>query len=273
MLLWTLEAALRIRSSLNSALHNQTGWKLEIQTEKSLSRFQFQGMENRLHQRRVSFSDSHPPKHHGSSGSINDKAWNWLPRETFHDECIRDDEYVTSVAAAAFAIHSLEEAELHNLQKMRESLKSSRRPSYGETSTKRSFGQDPRTQESAFPVRHPSGISPPTRPVSPALGHQKQHRIPLQHKHVKTRPETCEKAMIKMIQKQYEKMKSKIISPEFMKKIQAKAQRAMEMQSYQTKGARAGLEDKRRKESEARKKTNKNRKSSKVLVNCLCFKS
>ncbi|XP_020228641.1 uncharacterized protein LOC109809677 [Cajanus cajan] len=254
-------------------------------------------MENRLHQRRVSFSDQHSPNHHGSSGIRNDKAWNWLPRTTFHDDYIRDDEFVTSVAATAFAIHSLEEAELRNLQKMRESPKSSRRtqtmrskeddmplprqPTYGETSKKRSFGQDLRTKETAFPVRRPSGISPP-RPVTPALGYQKQQGIPLQHKNVKTRPETCEKAMIKNIQKQYEKMKSEILSWEFVKKIQAKAQRAMEVQNYQHKiaradmmpqGARAGLEDKRIKESEARKKANKNGKTSKVVVKCLCFNS
>lgn len=56
----------------------------------------------------------------------------------------------------------------------------------------------------------------------------------------------------------------------------------MEMQNYQNKtaredmraqGARAGLEDRRRKESEARKKSNKNRKTSKDLVECLCFNS
>ncbi|KAL2322087.1 hypothetical protein Fmac_026466 [Flemingia macrophylla] len=83
-------------------------------------------MENRLHQRRVSFSDQHSPNHHGSSGSRNDKARNWLRKTTFHDDYIRDDEFVTSVAATAFAIHSLEEAELRNLQKMRERPKSSR---------------------------------------------------------------------------------------------------------------------------------------------------
>ena len=74
----------------------------------------------------MSFSDSRPTKHHGSSGSRNDKAWNWLPRITSHDDYIRDAEYITSVAATAFAIHSLEEAELRNLQKMRERSKSSR---------------------------------------------------------------------------------------------------------------------------------------------------
>jgi len=54
------------------------------------------------------------------------------------------------------------------------------------------------------------------------------------------------------------------------------------MQNYQNKlaredrvaqGAGAGLEDRRRKESEARKKSNKNRKTSKDLVECLCFNS
>ncbi|KAG5075546.1 hypothetical protein JHK82_056900 [Glycine max] len=44
-------------------------------------------------------------------------AWNWLPRTTFHDEYIRDEEYVTSIAATTFAFHSLEEAELRNLKK------------------------------------------------------------------------------------------------------------------------------------------------------------
>jgi len=74
----------------------------------------------------VSFSDPHSPKHHGSSESISDKTWNWLPRITSNDDYIRDDEYVTSVAATAFAIHSLEEAELRDLQKKREQPKSSR---------------------------------------------------------------------------------------------------------------------------------------------------
>ncbi|XP_068464604.1 uncharacterized protein [Phaseolus vulgaris] len=242
-------------------------------------------MENRLHQRRVSFSDSHSPKHHGSS----DKTLNWLPRITSHDDYIRDDEYVTSVAATAFAIHSLEEAELRGLQKMRKRPKSSRpqtvrreedgiskRPSNGETSMKRSPGQDPRTKETAFPVRRPSGTSSP-RPVSPALGHPMQKGIPLPHKNTKTKPETCGSALKKIIQKQYEIMKSKILSREFVKTIQAKVQGTRKMQNYRSKviredmGARAGLEGRRREESQARKNSIKNRKTSKVPVKCLSF--
>ncbi|KAK7347323.1 hypothetical protein VNO80_21853 [Phaseolus coccineus] len=240
-------------------------------------------MENRLHQRRVSFSDPHSPKHHGSS----DKTLNWLPRITSHDDNIRDDEYVTSVAATAFAIHSLEEAELRDLQKMRKRPKSSRpqtvrreedgiskRPSNGETSMKRSPGQDPRTKETAFPVRRPSGTSP--TPVSPALGYPMQQGIPLPHKNTKTKPETCESALKKMIQK-YGIMKSKILSWEFVKTIQAKVQGTRKMQNYRSKviredmGARAGLEGRRREESEARKNSIKNRKTSKVPVKCLSF--
>ncbi|KAK7330316.1 hypothetical protein VNO77_24506 [Canavalia gladiata] len=242
---------------------------------------------------RVSFSDPQSPKHHGSSGSRNDMAWNWLQRTSFHDDYIIDDEYVTSVAATAFAIHSLEQAELRNLQKMRERPESSRiqtmrrkednisrRPS--ETSV-RSFGQDTRTKESDFPVRRPSGISSPRPIVYPTAAYQKQKGTPLQYKIVKTKPQTWEKAIIKMIQKQYEKMKSKILSWEFVKKIQAKLQKAMEMQRYQNKiaradmtaqGARGQWEHKRREGSEAReKKANKIRKTSQVPLKCLCFNS
>ncbi|KAK7388896.1 hypothetical protein VNO78_23723 [Psophocarpus tetragonolobus] len=220
---------------------------------------------------RVSFSDPQSPKHHRSGDSRDDKAWNWL-RTTSHDkDHKRDDEYITSLAATAFAIHSQEEAESRNLKKMKESPKSSRaqtmrkegndiskRPSYGETSMRRSFGQDPRTKETASPVRRP-------RPVSPALGYQRQ---PLPRKNAKTTPETWEK---------YEKMKSKIFSWEFVKKIQAQVQRAMEMETNKyekiarkdkkRQGGRAALEENRRKESEARNKT------SNVLLKCLCFNS
>ncbi|RDX86282.1 hypothetical protein CR513_32408, partial [Mucuna pruriens] len=257
MLLWVLEAALHIRPALSSSVHNQTGWKFEVQDRKVYADFSFKEWKIDSTQE-VSFSDLHSPKHHGFSGSRKDNAWNWLPRTTSHDDYTRDDEYVTSVAATAFVIHSLEEAELRNLQKMRESPKSSRtqtmrrekndissRPSYGETSMKRSFGQDLRTNESAFPARRPSGISPP-RSVSPAQGYQKQQRDPLQHKNVKTRPQTWEKAMIKMIQKQYEKMKSKILSRKCVKKAQVGRK-----ESFPQFLARGGLEDKRRKESES----------------------
>ncbi|KAK7265837.1 hypothetical protein RJT34_33461 [Clitoria ternatea] len=242
---------------------------------------------------RASFSDPQSPKHHVSSSSRNDNAWNWFQRTTFHDDCIRDDEYVTSIAATAFAIHSLEEAESRKLQKVRENPKPSRTqtmrrkedniprlPSYGETSIKGSFGQDTRPKASPFPVRSASGISSP-RLVSPAIGYQKQQGTPFQNKNFKTKPETWKKTKTKMIQKQYEKMKSKCLSWEIVKKIQAKLQierkkRAMEKQNYRNKiarGARVHSENKSREEFQAREKTNKIPKTSKVSVKCLCFNS
>jgi len=100
-------------------------------------------------------------------------------------------------------------------------------------------------------------------------------------------------------------MKSKILSREFVKTIQAKVQVGREegfpqfleiyfkfvniislvmeqqgtrkMQNYRSKviredmGARAGLEGRRREESQARKNSIKNRKTSKVPVKCLSF--
>ncbi|KAL2946149.1 hypothetical protein AAZX31_U042400 [Glycine max] len=139
-------------------------------------------------------------------------------------------ERVTAVAAAAFSIHSLEEAGLLNLQKMKESPKFprtktvrekegkvSRQPSHGEISTKRSLGQElAMTTESDFPSKCPSG-------VSPAAGYQnhKGNQI-IQHKNDKA--SLWEKAKIERIQKRYEKTKSKILAWESDRKIQAKIQ-------------------------------------------------
>lgn len=244
-------------------------------------------MDHRLNQRSVSFSD---------------------PRLRQHTP---DDEHVTAIAAAAFAIHSLEEAGLLNLQKVKESPrisrtktvrgregKVSRQPSHGEISIKRTFGQElARTREAesaAFPVGRPSGISSPTpRDISPAAGYQNNKAVPItQHKNDKAK--TWEKTKLERIQKRYEKTKAKILSWESERRIQAKQQmerkksewehkRAMEMQHYKNKieridmiaqGAIKQLEDyKRKQEFKAREKAKKIRKIGKVPVKCFCFKS
>ncbi|KAK7304667.1 hypothetical protein VNO77_42552 [Canavalia gladiata] len=215
-----------------------------------------------------------------------------------------DDEHVAAaIAAAAFSIHSLEEAELLNLKKMKESPKisrtktvrekeekMSRQPSYyGEISAKRSFGQDPaRTKESVFPVTHPSGISSPRLISPPNKGN------PIQPKNDKAKVEAWEKEKIERIQKRYEKIKSKILFWESEKKIQAKLQmqrkkselehkRAIEIEHYKNKvatidmiaqGAIAQLEDHRRKEeSKAREKAKQILKTRRVPIKCFCFKS
>nr|XP_029145784.1 uncharacterized protein LOC112722553 [Arachis hypogaea] len=184
---------------------------------------------------RVSFTDPQAPKHHGYAGTRDNNAWSWLKRTNFHYEDI-DDEHATSVAAAAFAIHSLEEEESCNSQKIREGPKSSRtrtmrtkenisrNPSYAETSMKRSFGQDPRTKETAHPVRRSSSVSSPMPPPPAQAVHRKEKGIPIQHKNVSTGPQTWQKTNIEKIQQRYEKIKSKILSWKCVKKIQTKFQ-------------------------------------------------
>ncbi|MED6221116.1 hypothetical protein PIB30_051255 [Stylosanthes scabra] len=254
---------------------------------------------------RVSFTDPQAPKHHWYGGTRdNNNAWSWFKSTNFHYGDI-DDEHATSVAAAAFAIHSLEEEESRNSQKIREGPKSSRtqtmrrkeiiskHPSYGKTSIKSSFGQDSRTKETAFPVRHSSGISSPkSLPPALAAGYQKQKGIPLQQKNVSTRPQTWQKTKIEKIQLRYEKIKSKILSWKCVKRIQTKFQierkkralkrkRAMQMVNYRNKmeridmlsqGSRVKLEDQRRNEEwEAIENSNRIRKTGKVPVKCSCF--
>lgn len=65
----------------------------------------------------------------------------------------------------------------------------------GETSMKRSFGEDPpRKTESAIPERRPSSISP-------AAGYQRKKGIPIQNKNDMAKAEAWEKAKIERIQK------------------------------------------------------------------------
>ncbi|XP_073224503.1 uncharacterized protein [Cicer arietinum] len=236
-------------------------------------------MENRVNQRRVSFSSPESHKH------------------------TRDDEFATAIAATAYSIYSLEEAGLLDLKKIKDSPKFSKSPtvrrkdeniprqlSYGETSAKRPLIQEIRTTERAFPLRSSSGISP-------TGGYQKQKGFKIQNKNDKVKAEAWEKAKIERIQKRkfrYEKMKSQILSWESEKRIEAKLhmerkknendhKRANEIEHYKRKIARIDkigeraikeLEEHRRKEElKVREKANKIRKTGKVPVTCFCFKS
>ncbi|XP_024635834.1 uncharacterized protein [Medicago truncatula] len=237
-------------------------------------------MENRLNQRRVSFSS--PPQ---------------------SQQHTRDDEFVTAIAATAFSIYSLEEAGILDLKKVRDSQKFSKnltirgkeenipkQPSYGETSMRRPFRQETRTPEGALPLRSSSG-------ASPTGGYQNQKGIVLHNKNNKAKAEAWEKAKMERIQKRkfrYEKMKSQILSWEGEKRVQAKQQmerkkneldytRANAIEHYKRKIARIDmigqraikeLEDNRRKEElKVKEKANKIRKTGKVPVTCFCFKS
>jgi hypothetical protein len=67
----------------------------------------------------VSFSDPGKEKQEGFSSQFSGHA-------SDHDYDSRDVEFAAAVAAAAFAIHSLEEAELEIQRKMREAFETSR---------------------------------------------------------------------------------------------------------------------------------------------------
>lgn len=75
-------------------------------------------------------------------------------------------------------------------------------PISGESSVKRSFGQqENRRAESGFPVRHQSGISPAKSPA-PATRYQKQKGIPMHNsKNANAKAEAWEKAKTERIQK------------------------------------------------------------------------
>ncbi|KAI4343924.1 hypothetical protein L6164_011215 [Bauhinia variegata] len=251
-------------------------------------------MENKLNQRRVSFSDPPSQKHEELSGHKGDKGWNWFRRPLLMEDDRRNDEHVAAVAAAAFAVHSLEEAGLLNLRMMREGPESSRTrtmrrkedsisrtPSYaGETPRTKSFGQKPRQAESAFPVSH-------RIPVPSPKPSKQMHQNNFQR-----RADAWEKAKGEKIQKRYDKIKSRILSWENERKMETKLKmekkksaldhkRAMEQLHYKNKmariekiaeGARAQLEDKRRKEeSKASEKAKIIRTTGRVPIKCFCF--
>ncbi|XP_062029784.1 remorin 4.2 isoform X1 [Rosa rugosa] len=192
------------------------------------------------------------------------------------DYAPQESEFATAVAAAAFAIHSMEQAELQYQKERRESLKITRtntlqdhmngRPSSSAAtrrlsnkganngsgaSIKRPMGQDQKTLdlEKAFPSRYPNrGNS--IRPPTPADGNQNRKGNSRGHGNaVETKADAWEKAQMKKIQNRYEKVKAAILAWENDKKMQVKIKmerrkremeqrRARDMQHYQVKQER-----------------------------------
>ncbi|MED6194351.1 hypothetical protein PIB30_027739 [Stylosanthes scabra] len=218
-------------------------------------------------------------------------------RGNLKDEFGNDDKHVTAVAAAAFSIHSTEQAAAAKMISRPQSIRNknhspSEPTTYGrETSVKKSsFGEDGRRKESSVHGRGSRDTSS-KRHVPQTQGHQKQIGIPMQHK---ANAEAWEKAKLEKIQKRYEKIKSQILSWEREKKIHAKMhmerkkselekRRAVATQHYNvkiasidkiTQSAITQLEDQRRRElSKTTEKANKIRKTGRVnpAINCFCF--
>ncbi|KAL6183044.1 hypothetical protein ACLB2K_044455 [Fragaria x ananassa] len=188
----------------------------------------------------------------------------------------QESEFATAVAAAAFAIHSMEQAELQYQKERRKSLEITRtntlpdtkiRPSSGAAtrrlsnkganstsggaSMKMPMGQDQRALdlESVFPSRYANrGNS--IRPSTSADGNQSRKGNSRGHGNaVETKADAWEKAEMKKIQNRYEKVKAAILAWENEKKMQVKLKmerrkremeqrRAINMQHYQVKQER-----------------------------------
>eukprot|EP00258_Populus_trichocarpa_P026189 XP_024442208.1 uncharacterized protein LOC7453854 isoform X2 [Populus trichocarpa] len=188
------------------------------------------------------------------------------------DYDFQDGEFATAVAAAAFVIHSHEEAEADYRRKLR--------GDFGETSARKPTEEDRRQQENAFPARKPSRSSS-VRPMN---------RQPLSQV-VETKADSWEKDQLRKINRRYEKMKSKILDWDKAKKMRAKLhgekkkselelRRARNMQHYHNKiaridlisgRARGQLEEKRRNEElEVKEKAKHMRSKGRSPSRCFC---
>lgn len=188
----------------------------------------------------------------------------------------RDIEIATAATAVAFAIHSLEEAELVIQNKRREDLETSRTKiksrkddssmglpsadratttfsntemkSAGTASISKSIGQEREAEERVFPTLNPSHASS-ARPTHSAERHQNQMRNSSRRNDVETKADAWERAEMERIKKRNENMNSQILAWENEKKTQAKLKmektkgelehkRALNLRHYQEKIAR-----------------------------------
>ncbi|KAL5544565.1 hypothetical protein UlMin_008349 [Ulmus minor] len=226
----------------------------------------------------------------------------YFSSQTSQDHESIDSDFATAVAAAAFAVHSLDQAEQQFQMRMREALEASRTKAKsrkdeittdmassgrgtrlfsnkeaktGEHSRRRSLGQELMASERASPARQPSRTS------SVWLS-QTQKGMPPGQNGVETKADAWEKAKLERVQSGYEKKKSTILEWENEKKMQAKLkmdrtksileqQRAASMKHYQHKierieqiagGARTQLEEKRRNKESAVKEKAKKVRST-----------
>ncbi|GMN54236.1 hypothetical protein TIFTF001_023374 [Ficus carica] len=189
----------------------------------------------------------------------------------------RESEFAAAVAAAAYAVQSLEQAELQYQRKKQEAVQNSRSkaksrkdeimaeaPSSsratrlfsnkeaeiaGEVSRKRSVGrQEDKVSERALPAKQPSRSSSIRRATSEDR-YQMQKGTSPGHNGVESKADDWEKTRMKKVQSRYEKMKFEILEWENEKKMQAKIKmekrkslleqrRGQNMQHYQNKVVR-----------------------------------
>ncbi|KAL4348646.1 hypothetical protein GQ457_17G017340 [Hibiscus cannabinus] len=220
-------------------------------------------------------------------------------------------ELAVGVAAAAYAINSLEEDNtLHKIKIERSRKDTTSRDrvsdsvtrryssneivsavSSGETSSKNSMEKDYRKQGSSLVSSKPGGSSS-ARPVTTEAGDRSRMGNYAQLDVEEAKADAWEKAEMEKVNKRYENMKAAILAWENQRKLRAKVKmdrRKKELEQkikitqklYQTKiavidhiagGARAEADENRRKEElKIKEKARKIRASGKVPVTCFCF--
>ncbi|KAL3748555.1 hypothetical protein ACJRO7_009744 [Eucalyptus globulus] len=198
-----------------------------------------------------------------------------------------DSEYASAVAAAAFAICSLEGTEVGKRTKVREDFASSRNKIKSRTVDVKMGPKTERvTRQSSNVEAEASVKKSPSTPITPKL---KENRSKQSRKEAKA--DAWERAQIEMIRKRHENLKSSIFSWENEKKTRAKhsferkrneleQRRSRNQQHYQYKVARidhmareatAQAEEKRRTEESRVKEKAKKIRSGEAPFTCFCF--
>ncbi|XP_058194335.1 remorin isoform X1 [Rhododendron vialii] len=198
-------------------------------------------------------------------------------------------EFSTAIAAAAFVIHSVEEADLESENKLRDGT----RASMGRVKTRKDDPSMP-PESRQISSKEAEGAGEDAMPREPArwAGSNQLERTTRRSPDAKT--DAWEKSAMAKLVKRHEKVNSSIIAWEKEKKMKAKVdmerqkreleqRKAINLLHYQNetaridhiaRGARAQSEDKRRKEESQVRERAKKRIRSKGKVpfgRCFCF--
>ncbi|KAJ4713110.1 Remorin family protein [Melia azedarach] len=268
-------------------------------------------MENLNNQKRVRFSEeeSNNRKERNLSsqiesftGFLGDKLQNWFQKfpvlemgEDYYDP--RKSEFAAAVAAAAFSIYSVEEAEARYRRKMREELERTQVKSVKDQDsiTRRFSGRDLKIGGESISSRNSGEVdrrvsrSSSVRSMNSVATDRRQKGIlPSKSKREETKADAWEREQIEKLNKRYEKTKSAVVAWENEKKSQARLKmekkkaeleqrRKINEQHYQNKiarieriagGARAQAEeDRRNKEIEIKQRA---RKVDVHMKYCIC---
>ncbi|EOA14819.1 hypothetical protein CARUB_v10028128mg [Capsella rubella] len=259
-------------------------------------------MDNLVKQRRrrVSISEKKQTDFPTSELDITDyPALNWLKNQSYWYEKNdyyneKESEFAISVAAAAFVIRSMEEADKLKAKRRREEIKRSRTkitkpvtPNTEEKRLSKSYTQEVKIGESFR--KNPLEYLPKNHSEKEIGSSYTTTRLPL----VPSKADSWENSQIKKIRLRYEKMKAEIVGWENKRKLavnlrmekrksELEKRKQIYNQHYKSQlariyliadGAKKQLEEKSRsKEARVHEKAKKMRPTNKVPTNYFCFR-